>query len=42
MPTEEDATNEAANQHQVLVTVESHTMNVDLHSGTELHLDVKL
>ena len=42
MPAEEDVANQARNQHQVLVTVKSHTMNVELHSGIELHLDAKL
>ena len=36
MPTKEDAANQATNQHQVLVTTESHTMNAKLHLGTEL------
>ena len=39
MPTDEDDVNQVANQQQVLVTVESHTMNVELHSGTKLHSD---
>ena len=41
MPTKEDTANQATNQ-QVSVIIESHTMNVELHSGTELHLDVEL
>ena len=42
MPIEENVTNKYTNQKQVSVTVESHTMNVKLHSGTKLHLDAKL
>ena len=42
MPTEEDATNQDANQQQVSVTAESHPMNVELHSRTKPHSNVKL
>ena len=42
MPTEEDVVNQVTNQKQVSVTTESHTMNFELHSGTELHSEVKL
>ena len=42
MPTEENATNQVTNQQQVLVTVQSCTMNVKLHSGIELHSGVEL
>ena len=42
MPTEEDVVNQVANQQQVSVIVDSHTMNVELHSGTELHSAVEL
>ena len=42
MLVEEDVVNQVANQQQVLVTIESHTMNVMLHSRTELHLGVDL
>ena len=36
MLADEDVVNQVANQQQVSVTVESHTMNTELHSGTEL------
>ena len=42
MPTKKDATNQATNQHHVSVTAKSHTMNVELHLGTELHSCVEL
>ena len=42
MPTKEDATNHAASQQQVSTIVESHLVNAELHSGTELHSDAKL
>ena len=38
MPAEEDA----KTQQQVFVTVESHTMNVELHLGIEPHSNAKL
>lgn len=42
MHVEEDDVNHVPNQHQVSVTVESHTMNIEFHSGTKLHLGAKL
>ena len=42
MPIDEVVVNQVVNQHQVSVTVESHTINAELHSGTELHLGAKL
>ena len=42
MPTDEDVANQATNQQQVLVTIESHPMNAELHSGTELHTNTKV
>ena len=42
MPTKEDTTNHVTNQLQVSITVESQTMNVELHLGAKLHLDTKL
>ena len=42
MLTNEDAINQVANQQQVSVTAEMHTMNVELHLVTELHSGVKL
>ena len=42
MLAKEDDVNQVANQQQVLVTTESHTMNVDLYSATELHSSAKL
>ena len=37
MPVDEDVLNQVENQQQVSVTTESHTMNVKLHLGIELH-----
>ena len=42
MHSKEDATNQATSQQQVLVTVESQTMNVELHSRIELPSNVEL
>ena len=42
MPTEEDVANQATNQQQVLVTVESHLVNVGLNSRIEMHSNAKL
>ena len=42
MLVEEDVVNHVTNQQQVSVTVESHTINVELHSRIEWHLDVEL
>ena len=42
MLAEEDGVNQVENKQQVSVTIESHTMNVNLHLGIELHLGVKL
>ena len=42
MPTNEYFLNQVANQQQVLMTVESHTMNVGLHSGIKLQSSVEL
>ena len=36
------AINQVANQQQVLVTTESHTMNAKLYLGTKLHSSVEL
>lgn len=37
-----DVVNQVVNQQQVSVIAESHTMNLELHSGTKLHLGAKL
>ena len=42
IPAKEDTSNQAINQQQVLVTVKSHNMNVELHSGTEIHFCIEL
>ena len=42
MSIDEDVVNQVANQQKVLVTVELHIMNVELHLGTKLHSGVKL
>ena len=42
MSAEEDVVNQVGNQQQVSVTVESHLVNVKMHSGTESHLGVEL
>ena len=33
---------DVANQQQVIVTVESHPMSVEMHSGTGLHSGTKM
>lgn len=42
MPTDEGVVNQVVNQQKVSVTIELHTMNVNLHSRTKLHSGVKL
>ena len=42
MPVDKDVVNQVATQYQVLVTIDSHTMNVKLHLGTKIHLGVEL
>ena len=42
MHVEEDVANKVTNQHQVSMTVKSHSMNVELHSRIELHSGVEL
>ena len=42
MPAKEDAANQVGSLQQVLVTTESYLVNVKLHLGIEIHLDVEL
>ena len=42
IPIDEHVVNQVANQEQVSVIAKSHTMNVELHSGTKLQSSVEL
>ena len=42
MPTDEDVVNQVTNQQKVLVTIESHTMNVEFQNKVEAHSNSKI